>query len=78
MVKIFDKKSGDKKVNSGLMKCMNMGIEFGVAAAVFCYVGYKIDAALETSPIFLLGGFFVSFIGMLYLTFKQIKNMWRK
>ena len=75
---MVDKISGDKKFDSGLMKWANLGVEFGVTAAVFCYVGYRIDAAYESSPFFMLGGFFVSFIGLLYLTFRQIKKMWRK
>lgn len=33
---------------------------------LFCYMGYKLDEAFKTSPAFLLGGFFVGFIGMLY------------
>lgn len=68
----------NKKFNAKPTKWLSFGIEFGVAAAIFCYVGYKLDAALDMSPIFLLAGFFVSFIGMLYLAFKQINNIRRK
>jgi len=69
-----DQPSEDKKNNANQIKWLSFGIEFGVAAAIFCYIGYKLDAALDTSPFLLLAGFFVSFIGMLYLVFKQIKN----
>ena len=68
----------DKKFNASQSKWLSFGIEFGVVAATFCYIGYQLDAALDTSPLFLLAGFFVSFIGMLYLAFKQIKNIRHK
>ena len=73
-----DKPSEDKKFDAYPLRWLSLGLEFGVAAAIFCYIGYKLDAALDTSPFLLLAGFFVSFIGMLYLVFKQIKNMMHK
>ena len=73
--KTFD---NNKKNVNPFAKLASIGIEFGIMAAIFCYIGYKVDAAYDTSPFFLLAGFFVSFIGMLYLTFKQVKNMWRR
>jgi len=54
---------------------LGLGIEFGGVVGLFCYMGYKLDEALNKSPWFLLGGFFVGFIGMLYLIIKQTRNI---
>jgi F0F1-type ATP synthase assembly protein I len=51
-----------------------IGVEFGGVIAVFCYMGYRIDTAWKTSPYFLLAGFFLSLIGMLYTVIKQARN----
>ncbi|MEN6386651.1 MAG: AtpZ/AtpI family protein [Phycisphaerales bacterium] len=69
-------KTSDRDSNNknDYLKWSSLGIEFGGVIAVFCYIGYKIDAALNSSPFFLLGGFFIGFIGMLYLTYKQISG----
>ncbi len=72
-----DRISNDKNKRY-YFKWLGFGIEFGGVVAVFCYMGYQLDAALDTSPYFLLTGFFLSFIGMLYLVFKQTRDMWRK
>jgi F0F1-type ATP synthase assembly protein I len=50
---------------------LGLGIEFAGVVGLFCYIGYKLDEALNTSPWLLLVGFFVAFIGMLYLIIKQ-------
>jgi F0F1-type ATP synthase assembly protein I len=52
----------------------SFGLEFGVVTAIFCYIGYQLDIAINSSPYFLLAGFFLSFTGMLYLIFKQLNN----
>jgi len=54
---------------------LGLGIEFAGTVAVFCYIGYKLDEALNKSPWFLLSGFFVAFIGMLYLIIKQTRGI---
>jgi F0F1-type ATP synthase assembly protein I len=59
-------------------KWLGFGIEFGGVIAIFCYIGYRLDASLKTSPYLLLVGFFLSFAGMLYLTYKQINDTRRK
>jgi hypothetical protein len=70
---------GDQKNRQLPSKLVGAGIEFGGVIAVFCYIGYKLDEARHTSfPYFLLGGFFLSFTGMLYLLFKQTQNTRRK
>jgi F0F1-type ATP synthase assembly protein I len=55
-----------------------LGFEFVGVLAIFCYMGYKLDASLNTSPWFLLVFFAVGFIGMFYTILKQSWNMWRK
>ena len=48
-----------------------IGIEFCGVLGIFCYLGYRLDEALNTSPWLLLAGFFVGFLGMLYMLIKQ-------
>lgn len=64
----------DSKDKNDLIRWTSFGFEFGGVVAVLCYIGYKIDAALNSSPFFLLGGFFIGFIGMIYLAYKQMNN----
>ncbi|HAL44805.1 MAG: hypothetical protein A2Y12_08680 [Planctomycetes bacterium GWF2_42_9] len=64
----------DSKGKNDLIRWTGFGFEFGGVIAVLCYIGYKIDAAINSSPFFLLGGFFTGFFGMLYLLYKQMKN----
>jgi F0F1-type ATP synthase assembly protein I len=52
-------------------KWAGFGIEFCGVLAVFCYIGYKLDQWLNSSPWFLLVGFFLGFAGMLYLVIKE-------
>ena len=51
---------------------MGLGIEFGGVIAVFCFMGYLLDKKLNSSPWFLLIGFFVAFIGMFYMIVKDL------
>ena len=67
----------DSKKWKALMKWSGLGIEFVGVIVLFCYFGYKLDEKLQTSPWFLLAGFFVGFIGMLYLIIKDTRNLWR-
>jgi F0F1-type ATP synthase assembly protein I len=50
---------------------MGVGIEFGGVIAIFTYIGYRLDKFFNTGPWLLLTGFFVGFIGMIYLLFKE-------
>lgn len=61
----------DSKEQNEILRWMGFGLEFGGVIIVFCYIGYKIDAKFNSSPYFLLTGFFVAFIGMLYTVIKQ-------
>jgi F0F1-type ATP synthase assembly protein I len=51
-----------------------LGIEFGGVIAIFCYMGYLADKRFGTGPWLFLTGFFLAFIGMMYLIFKQVTN----
>jgi len=62
----------------GYSRWLGLGIEFCGVMGVFCYMGYKLDESLDSSPWCLLTGFFAAFIGMLYLIVKETRNEWRK
>ena len=69
----------EPKINSqGYTKWLGFGLEFCGVLAIFCYLGYKLDEKLKTSPWFLLAGFFVGFSGMIYLIIKETTNLGRK
>ncbi|MGD0573504.1 MAG: AtpZ/AtpI family protein [Sedimentisphaerales bacterium] len=59
------------------MKWSGLGVEFAGVVFLFCYFGYKLDEKFQTSPWFLLAGFFLGFIGMLYIIIKDTRNLWR-
>lgn len=63
----------DDEERKGL-RWMGAGIEFCGVIGLFCYMGYRLDKyfGLEI-PYLLLTGFFVSFIGMVYLFYKDSK-----
>ena len=63
-------KSGAGK---GGLRWMGAGLEFCGVIAVFSYIGYKLDAFFDTGPFLFLAGFFVSFLGMIYLFYKDSK-----
>jgi len=65
---------GESKDKNDLIKWTSFGFEFCGVIVVFCYIGYKIDEVINSSPFFLLGGFFIGFMGMFYLLYKQTKN----
>ena len=60
-----------------IIKWSGLGVEFAGVIILFCYFGYKLDEKLQTSPWFLLAGFFLGFIGMLYIIIKDTRNLWR-
>ena len=60
-----------------IMKWSGLGVEFAGVIILFCYFGYKLDEKFQTSPWFLLTGFFLGFIGMLYIIIKDTRNLWR-
>ena len=69
---------GPKISNQGYARWLGFGVEFCGVLAVCCYIGYKLDQRLSTSPWFLLAGFFLGFVGMLYIVIKETWNQGRK
>jgi F0F1-type ATP synthase assembly protein I len=65
-----DNKSPDSQ-EASYARLVGFGIEFCGVLAVCCYLGYKLDQRLNSSPWFLLTGFFIGFAGMLYLVIKE-------
>ena len=64
---------GNSKERSGL-QWMGAGLEFCGVIAIFSYIGYRLDKYFGFEiPYLLLTGFFISFIGMLYLFYKESK-----
>lgn len=57
---------------------MGIGFEFGGVVAVFGYIGFKLDERFNTGPWFMLAGFLLSCIGMLYLIVKEASDFRRK
>jgi F0F1-type ATP synthase assembly protein I len=73
-IKPEDKKSPNSQgaiYTKWVGKWVGFGFEFCGVLAVCCYLGYKLDQRLNSSPWFLLTGFFVGFAGMLYLVIKE-------
>ena len=56
------------------LRWMGAGIEFCGVISIFCYIGHKLDEHFKTGPFLLLTGFFVGFIGMVYLFYKDSKR----
>ena len=71
-------KPTDKNDRLAYAKWFGFGIEFCGVLGVFCYIGYKLDQYLNSSPWFLLAGFFVGFAGMMYMVLKETTNLRRK
>ena len=47
------------------------GIEFCGVIGLFSYMGYRLDGFLDSSPFLLITGFLISFIGMVYIFYKD-------
>ena len=60
-----------------IMKWSGFGFEFAGVIFLFCFFGYLLDEKFQTSPWLLLAGFFLGFIGMLYIIIKETRNLWR-
>jgi len=68
-----ESKSNDNE--AGYSRWVGIGIEFGGVVAVFSLIGFWLDKKLDSSPWFLLAGFFIGFIGMFYTIWKQTRSM---
>ncbi|OHB56525.1 MAG: hypothetical protein A2Y07_09390 [Planctomycetes bacterium GWF2_50_10] len=51
---------------------LSIGFEFAAVIVFFMYMGYLADVKLGTEPWLMLAGFFMGFIGMFYLIFKEV------
>jgi F0F1-type ATP synthase assembly protein I len=68
-----DGRQKDDPERSGL-QWMGAGIEFCGVIGIFSYIGYRLDKFFGTAgPFLLITGFFVGFIGMMYLFYKESK-----
>ncbi len=76
MVELKESQSSNKQWQN-IWKWSGLGIEFCGVVVIFCFFGYKVDQRFNTSPWFLLVGFFVGFIGMMYLIIKDTWKIWR-
>ena len=59
------------KSDSGSLRWMSAGIEFCGVIAIFCYIGYRLDQYFDTLPLMLMLCFFIAFVGMTYLFYKD-------
>ena len=55
------------------LRWLGAGIEFCGVMGIFCYMGNKLDKYFYTSPFLLITGFFIGFIGILYIFYKESK-----
>ena len=56
------------------LRWLGAGVEFCGVLGIFCFLGYKLDKHFQKSPLFLIIGFFLAFIGMIYLFYKDSKK----
>lgn len=61
----------DDSYYRGAFRWMGIGIEFCLVVGVFCLIGYFLDKLENTSPGWMILGFFVGFGVMLYLMVKR-------
>jgi F0F1-type ATP synthase assembly protein I len=53
------------------LRWLGAGVEFCGVIGLFCYFGYKLDKWLDCAPGMLIIGFLVSFVGMVYIFYKD-------
>ncbi|MBI9017782.1 MAG: AtpZ/AtpI family protein [Phycisphaerae bacterium] len=69
-------KSPDKSNDSPrAMRWYGIGIEFGGVMGLFAYLGYKADEKFDTDPWLMVTGVMFAFIGLMYLTIKESKDI---
>jgi F0F1-type ATP synthase assembly protein I len=71
-----DSKQDEDKAN--YLEWAGVGIEFCAVIVVFCYIGYRLDKALNTEPWLLILFAFLGFAGMLYRIIKRAMTMSRR
>ncbi|MBN1764742.1 MAG: AtpZ/AtpI family protein [Sedimentisphaerales bacterium] len=57
------------------MRWMSYGLELAGVIGIFTYGGYKLDEKLQTLPWLMIAGFFIGFVGMMYLLWKELRNI---
>jgi F0F1-type ATP synthase assembly protein I len=65
------KRFSDDSYYRGAFRWMGIGIEFCLVVGFFCLIGYFLDKLENTSPGWMILGFFVGFGVMLYMMIKR-------
>lgn len=65
-------KKDDNKVD--YYRWMGFGFEFCAVIGFFCYVGFKLDQYFKTTPWLMLTLFFLAFLGIMYITVKDLQK----
>ena len=65
------KRFSDDSYYRGAFRWMGVGIEFCIVVGFFCFIGYFLDKLEDTSPGWMILGFFVGFGVMLYIMVKR-------
>ena len=74
MVVSRKKRFEDDSYYHGAFRWMGVGFEFCVVVGFFCLIGYFLDKLENTSPGWLIVGFFVGFGVMFYMMIKRAKK----
>ncbi len=53
---------------------IGFGVEFCAVIGFFCYAGFRLDEYFHTTPWLMLSLFFISFLGMMYITYKDLQK----
>jgi apolipoprotein N-acyltransferase len=70
---VYDPKK--QKPSNGYLKFSGIAFQFLGVISFFCWLGWKIDRFLGLNlPVFLLLLVFISFFGMMYKLYKDLKS----
>jgi len=75
MLKDQDKKTGDGSVASVLSLAFELGYIIAIPIVGFALVGRLLDRKLDTAPLFILLGIFISIILTSYLVYRKTANI---
>ncbi len=67
-------KEARKEKDRTNLRWMGAGLEFCGVIAIFSMGGYLLDVKYDSGPTYTLTGFFIGFIGMVYLFYKESKK----
>jgi len=68
------KRFADDSYTHGAFRWFGIGFEFCIVVGFFCVIGYFLDTLENTSPGWLIMGFFVGFGVMFYNMVKRAKK----